>query len=227
MIWLVTILSLFTGPAFAEGEAAGTPPTFKMDGSAALMTNYMEYGITQTTKDPSLQGTFWFNWGPQFRLGLWGSNTNFENSDTHLHLKVAAEIKVPFSEHAGMTLAYFDHRFYKPETREGNTVELRLTFFDWTIFYEQISNFEGTQTKGSSYGFEKELPVFGNWKWKNTVGYVSVTEPGLNNFFWWETALGIKPGGIFYEVGGTYNSSASQFSGSADPMIFLRATVNF
>lgn len=210
--------------ARAQNDVA---PTYKMEGLAALMSNYVDYGITHTDKDPSLQGQFYFNWGPQFRLGVWGTNTKYPSSDTHFWLKLNADLKIAFSQNADMTIKLTSNHFYKTENRNGSIVGVHLNLFGYGVRYEQHSNFLGTETTASAYSFSKIFPVFGDWKSENILGAMMLTADNLSNYFWVETWLGTKPAAIYYQIGVSYNSSASQFDGAGDLMGMLKASVSF
>nr|HRO67724.1 hypothetical protein [Pseudobdellovibrionaceae bacterium] len=122
---------------------------------------------------------------------------------------------------------YSDNRYYKSESRDGNTLGLRLNLYGYGIRYEKYSNFFGTQDSAASYAFSKTWPVFQAWKWENLVGYLMLDAEGLSNYFFLETYLGTRAGSIDYQIGASYNSSASQFNGAGDPALILKATVTF
>lgn len=223
LLWVLLAVG-FTGVVRAQTNA---PPTFKMDGEASLMTNYVEYGISQTNKDPALQGAFWFNWGPQFRLGLWGSNVHYSGEDSHFLLKLNADLKIVFSPNANVIFRFSDNHYFKPGTHNGNTIGLHFQIFDYKVIYEQLSNFLGTETTATYFAFGTYWNVFQTWKWDNQVGYMQTTSSTLNNYFDLRSFIGTKPSAILYQIGGTYNSAANQFNGLGDLAIILMATVGF
>jgi len=226
--FVVSLLCIFAASAgAAEGEGAPSP-SYKMDGLATLTTNAVEHGLTITNKDPSLQGQFWFNWGPQFRLGLWGANVAFPSSDSHFLLRLNADIKVSFSQDADMTLKFTDEHYFKPETRNGNILGLHLHMYGYGIGYDMISNFHGSETRAAAASLEKTWDVFSTWKWENTFGYMMPESSAYTGYFWYETYIGTKPGSIYYQIGANYNSGASQFHGAGDlALLILKATVSF
>lgn len=208
-------------------RAQDVAPTFKLEGEAALSTNSVEYGITQTDKDPSLHGSFWFNWGPQFRLGVWGGNVNFAGDEAHFLLKARAELNVNFSENASAALRFSNHSYFKRGTRDGTVIGLHLNLFRYGVVYEQISNFMGTEDSAQYVAFSKTWDVFQTWKWENQIGYVMLSSNNLTSYFDARSFLGTKPGAILYQIGATYNSSPAQFDGAAEPFLLLMATVHF
>ncbi|MBX2987538.1 MAG: hypothetical protein KF802_06545 [Bdellovibrionaceae bacterium] len=219
------LLSVFI---FSSARAqTNSVPTYKMDGMASLMTNYVDYGLSHTTQDPALHAAFWFNWGPQFRMGLWGSNVSYKDSDSHFLLKVSADLRIQFSENSDLTIKYSDNHYFKPESRDGNVLGLHLNLFTYGIRYEKLSNFLNTRKGATAYAFTKTWDAFQTWKWENVFGYMMMGSDVLTNYFYWETYLGTQPGAIYYQIGSSYNSGASQFDGAADPTLIFKASVSF
>ncbi|MBX3039153.1 MAG: TorF family putative porin [Bdellovibrionaceae bacterium] len=224
IIALALIFSAFSLPVAAQTNNAAT---YRLDGLVSLMSNFVESGLTQTDGDPALQGSFWFNFGPQFRMGLWGGNVSYNGQDSHFLLKLNAELKVDFSPDTNMVIAYSDAKYYKSEARDGNILGLKLNLYGYGIRYEKYSNFFGTKESATSYAFSKTWPVFQTWKWENLVGYLMLDSEGLSNYFFVESYLGTRAGSVDYQIGASYNSASSQFNGAADPALILKATVTF
>lgn len=220
------ILSFVSSVAIAQTSSTSVP-SFKMDGEVKLLTNYVEYGVTQSDSDPSLQGSFWFNWGPQFRLGLFGSSVGFENSDSRFLLDAMAELRVAFSQNADLAIHFSDHHYFKSETRNGNTVALVITMSSHKVTYESISNFEGSEESVSYVAFQKTFDMSGGWKWENQIGYLMAQSDTFQNYFDVRSMLGIKPAAIFYQGGVTATSNSSQFNGKGDAFVILSATTTF
>lgn len=221
------LLSAFAVSAHAAESTDSNNASFKMEGEASLMSNYVEYGLTHTDKDPALQGKYLFNFGPQFRMGVWGSNIAYEGSDTHFLLRINADIVVTFSKDSSMTIKVMDEHFFKPETRNGMISGLHFNFYGYGIRYEQINNFEGTEEAATSYAFTKTWDVWQTWHWENLIGYMMLDSSTLTNYFWLESFLGTKPGYLLYQGGISFNSNPSQFHGEGDLAIVFKATANF
>lgn len=199
----------------------------KVSGKASLRSNYVEKGLTQTNKDPGLEGSYILNLGQQFRMILMGSNVSFENSESHLLLKLKGELKVDFSPNFITKVKYSDNHYYKPENRNGTTLSLQFLIFDYRVLYEYESNWEGTETGASSYSFGKEFTVFGNWKWDNELGYNMLKDSTYQNYFDIRSMLGYKIDSIFYEGGITATSAPSQFHGAGDLFFVVSVTAEF
>lgn len=230
IIKLSLILSgfFFCLHAHAEDDVKGDIPSFKMNGEVSLLTDYVEHGLTQTDKDPSLQGAFSFNFGPQFKLGVWGSNVNYDSTE-HFLLKINAELKVQVSTTTDFKLGYFDNRYFKTDTRNGNTTYLVITSHGYRIRYETNSNWEGTDSRSSYYSFGKTFDINQSWKWDNEVGYTMINDvDGIDNYFDIRSSFLYKgSSNITYQITGTATSAPSQFKGQGDVFILAGASTNF
>ncbi|WP_373998190.1 TorF family putative porin [Bdellovibrio bacteriovorus] len=217
--FITILISSWTAQA-----ADGTSPTFDLSGDISLLSHYVENGLSQSDKSPALQGAFWFNFGSQFRLGVWGSNTNFENSDDHFNLRLLGDIKVSFSQNTNLIISYAQSQYYNGGDRNGNIIGLRLNMFDYRIMYDSFSNWEGTDENSKRFAFGKFFNVFNGWKWDNEVGYNTPNIDEINPYFDARTGLGTKWGVIFFEGALTGTSESSQFNGAGDLFFILSAS---
>ena len=214
--------------AFAQdSKTANTPPTFHMTGSAELLSKWVEHGLAQTDKSPALQGSFWFNFGPQARIGLWGSNTDYPGEDAHLVLKPTADVKIIFSPNTDFVVSYAQNMYYNSSDRNGNTVGLHLTSFGYRVNYEIMSNWEGTKTSANYFSFGKTFNVFGNWKWDNEAGYSMLKAVGYDNYFDIRSFLGYQLGQVFLQGGATGTSTTKQFHGAGGYYLIVSASTEF
>lgn len=220
--------TFFCLPSFAQEDAKGNIPDFKMNGEVSLLSNYVEHGLTQTDKDPSLQAAFGFNFGPQFKMGIWGSNVNFDSTE-HFLLKINAELKVQISTTTDFKLGYFNNQYFKTDTRNGNTTYLVITSHGYRVRYEQNSNWEGTDERSTYYSFGKSFDLNQNWKWDNEVGYTMISDvPEIENYFDLRTSFLYKGGSnIIYQISATGTSSPSQFHGQGDIFGYVGASTSF
>lgn len=218
---------LFTDLSYAQEDAKRDVPSFKMSGDVALLSNYIDHGLTQTNKDPSLQAAFSFNFGPQFRLGLWGSNVNFGSSE-HFLLKMNAELRVQLSPTTDFKFAFFDNRYFKSDTRSGNTMQALLSSHGYRIQYEGISNWEGTGGAATNYSFAKIFDVNTSWKWDNQVGYTMLSSDTYSNYFDVRSSFFYKgSNNIIYQISLSGTSSPSQFNGRGDIFPYVGASTSF
>lgn len=232
-LFSVFLLTSAFGPLAMAQESVrsnnNAPPTFHMTGSAELLSHYVEHGLSQTDKAPALQGSFWFNFGPQFRLGLWGSNVKFPASDANIVLKPTADIKVIFSPNTDLILKYSENKYYNSNERDGNTVGLHMLTFGYRITYEIWSNWEGTHTSANYFSLGKVMSLWGgSWKWDNEGGYTMLKADGFSNYFDVRTMLGYQvTSQIFVQGGLTATSSKDQFNGAGDYFLILSARTEF
>jgi uncharacterized protein (TIGR02001 family) len=202
-------------------------PSFNMTGELALLTNYVDRGLTQTNKDPALQGAVSFNFGPQFKMGLWGSNVNFQSSE-HFLLKVNAELMVPVSPTAEVDFGYNNNKYFKTDTRDGGTMYLQVKFSQFRILYQSESNWEGTGTASTHYIFGMISDLSPSWKWDNEAGYSMLTLDTYTNYFYGRTSALYKGGNsINYQISASMTSEAAQFNGRGDLAIYLGASRKF
>lgn len=223
-------ISITNHQAFAQNTtdlARNSSATFNLTGSAKLLSHYVEKGLSQTNESPALQGSFWFNMGPQFRFGLWGSNVNYKNGSEHLVLKPSADIKVSFTQNTDMVLKYSQNIYYSTSSRNGNTIGAQLNTFGYRINYEMDSNWEGTNSSATYFSVGKPTTLATRWIWDNEVGYTMLSQAELSNFFNLRTGIGTKAGQLFYEASLTTTSNPGQFDGSGNFFIAISALFEF
>lgn len=207
--------------------AENSSPTFKMTGDVSLLSHYVEYGLSQSDKSPALQGSFWFNFGPQFRLGLWGSNTNYSHSDDHFNLRANGDVTINFSQSTNAVIAYSHSTYYNGGDRNGNILGLHLNFGDYHVNYDGMSNWEGTDHRSVRYSFGKTSKLGTSWKWDNEAGYNTPDVSSVNPYFDLRTALGTDWGPIFFEGSITGTTAASDLDGTGDIFFILSAKTGF
>ena len=219
----IVFISILISSWSALGAETNSP-TFALSGDVTLTSHYVENGLSQSDKSPALQGSFWFNFGPQFRLGLWGSNTNYHGSDDHFNLRGMAEIKVAFSQTSHMAISYQQSQFYNGGEHNGNILGLQVGFMtDYRISYESMSNWEATEARSARVGFGRTFNVFSTWKWDNEIGYNDPKALTFNPYFDAKTAIGTKWSVIYFEGALTGTSESSQFGGAGDFFFILSA----
>lgn len=211
----------------AEGKAPGAP-TFKLSGGAELMTNYVHRGLTETDKDPALQASFWFNFGPQFRMGLWGTNVGYEGSDTRFLLKMNADVKVNFSETSHMIIMASKNNYFKPEDRNGWTYGLHFGFSKYKVLIENETNWHGTNSQLVYYALGYEHEINEKWIWPTEIGYSQMRDDHYSNYFDFRTGIHYKSSvNIRYKLDFTGATNAGQFDGRAAYAFILAAQTEF
>lgn len=228
LLWIFICFQL--GSAYAQTPTTppqGGSPTYKLSGAAEVQSHFVYHGLSQTNKDPAFNGSFWFNFGPQFRLGMWGSNTNYEGTDTHLWMRLNGDIKIDFSQNSDLVIGFSQNQYYKSNSRDGTTISLNFNFFTYHVIYELESNWEGTTSAATYFAFQKVFDVFSRYKWDNRVGYTTTAATGYSAFLDLKTGLGTQLGDIFGELSFTGTSSPSQFNGRGDYFFIFSLRANF
>lgn len=223
---LASIITLISFQSLAQTEAGNTPPNLRLSGDVSLLSHYIEHGLSQSNYSPSLQGSFWFNFGPQFRLGVWGSNTDYKNTDDNFNLRLGADINVNLSPASYLTLGYFKNNYYNDGDRSGELFQFKFFVKDVRILYEKTTNWEGSRKLGNRFGLGLTSNVLSTWKWNNEVGYTTIDSQTLNNFFDFKSGLGTRWGALFFEGALTGTSESSQFDGRGDTFFILSASTD-
>jgi uncharacterized protein (TIGR02001 family) len=220
----VLILLFITAPLTALSQTADNP-TFS--GEASLLSNFVWHGLTQTRDNPAVQSSFVYHLAPIFKVGLWGSNVSYDNSDSNALLKINADLMLKFSPNFTLTIKYSDNKYFEPGNRDGNTLTFDFVTFEHNFGLEQESNWIGTSTKARYfyYGFTND--VFGDAKWENRFGHTMFESPGLDNYFDLRTSLGTKRGFIFWAATVTLLTSKQQFGDSANYFFIVSGTAKF
>ncbi len=220
-IGLLTLV-LFVFGAFYPVQnswAAGTKDSkddYQTEGTTSILSHYVLHGLSQTNKDPSLQTSISIPVGPQFRIGLWGSNVSFEGFDNHILIKIPLELKLDFNKDVNLTIGYAANQFYKSHLRDGNTTSLKLEVFNYNILYEIESNWEGTSTKSRYFAFNKTFKIGGDFNWENQLGYTVIGVETLQNYFDIMTSISGKANKLIYKFALTATSNPGQFNGAGD-----------
>jgi len=227
---LLVSFSLRPFSARAQENSRSDIPNFKMNGNVALLTNFVEHGLTQTDGDPSLQGAFGFNFGPQFKMGVWGSNVNY-NSTEHFLLKANAELRVILSSWTDFRLGYNSNHYFKTTTRNGNTTYFVITSHGFRIRYEKETNWNGSDSSSTYYSFGKSFDLSQSWKWDLEAGYTMLKDvPNMENYFDARMSFFYKSdsNNITYQLSATGTSIPSQFSnGQGNTFVYAGASTSF
>lgn len=200
----ILFLVLASNTSIAQEKKEDT----KISGEAALLSQWVHRGLTQTNGDPCIQTSLWFHFGPQFKLGFQGFNVSYADKiDTHVLLKGAAELSVALSSTSSLALIYSNNMYFKSNGLNGNTSGLNIDIMGYKFIYEQESNWEATETSTTHFALEKVFDVLGGFKWSNQLGYSVLDETGYSSYVHIRSGLGIKSGIALYESSITATSS--------------------
>ena len=194
----------------------------KVSGDAALLTNYIWHGLTQTKLNPAIQSSIFYNLNKTLRFGAFGSNVNYTNaSKANALLKLMADINVQFSENVSFGIHYSDNRYYESDDRDGNTLGLDFEAYKFNFLYEQESNWQRLIVKSKYLRIQRTWDVFTNWKWENHIGYTQLQDSPIADYFDILTGIGTASGPYSWQIGLTTTSNNSQFGAAADTFIYL------
>lgn len=189
---------------------------YQTEGTTSILSHFVRHGLSQTNKDPSLQTSIFIPVGPQFRIGLWGSNVSYEGLDNHILIRIPVELKLEFNKDVNLTIGYSANQYYKSHGRDGNTTSLQLNVFDYLIVHELESNWEGTETKSKYFAFNKTFTFGGDFNWENQLGYTIISVENLQNYFDIMTAVSGRANNLIYKFTVTATSNPGQFNGAGD-----------
>ena len=202
-------------------------PSLKLSGDSKIFSNFTHRGVSQTNNDPGMQTSLWFNFGPQFRMGLWGSNVTYPGQDTHLWVALNADIRIPFSDKVGLEFKYSDNKYYASNSRNGTTFGAYLDIYGYKTTFEMDSNWNGTEAGANYFAFGKLYYLFGDWMWDNQIGYSMLKTSNYSNYFDIKSSFGNVKNNFEYFVTLTWTSNASQFSGRGDLFLIFNVGAGF
>ena len=73
----IAVLGALAAPSFVFAAEKETKSDFTTSGSVGLFSQYIFRGLTQTDRDPAMQGNFDINHTSGLYLGMWGSNVSW------------------------------------------------------------------------------------------------------------------------------------------------------
>ncbi|MGZ3770731.1 MAG: TorF family putative porin [Bdellovibrio sp.] len=218
--FIIIILTTAHLSLAAEGDASTSS---KLYGDVSLLSHYVQNGLSQTDKAPALQASFWYNFVPQFRLGLWGSNVYYQNSNDNFNLRINSDVRVDFTSNFHAFLSYTHSEYYNSGNHSGGIFGIRLNFSNYRILYNSYSNWEATEKSAKRFAFGVVSNVFTNWKWDNEAGYNTTEVTSIQPYFDFRSGLGFQWSSVFLEGAITGTSSSSQFNGRGDYFFILSA----
>jgi len=148
-------------PAIAQDKSAHT-----FTGNAALATDYIFRGISQTGEEPAVSAGFNYGHTSGIFLGVWGSNVDFNDRDeAHLEIDLFGGIR---REYRGVTWELGVIHYAYPgaaDTRSYDYDELRLALgYDFNVVATTASinyspNYFADSDTGVYYALELKAPI--------------------------------------------------------------------
>ncbi len=208
--------------ALAVNEKPSTVPTYQVSVDAKLYSHYIERGLSMSDTNPAMNVAFLYNFGPQFRMGFWGSNiSNVSSTDDNFWFKFLADVRVDFTPTSGMLLYINDDHYYKSSIRNGQILGVKINYLDYLGEIEWMNNYQGTHVNSEYLNIGKMYP-YKVFKVGGKVGYTLTNSEGYSSYIDLKAigtyALGTNS---IAEAGITMISSESQFGGRGKPAIYL------
>jgi len=229
-VFLATLVVM--GRAFAQTAnqtpgkpSAGTEVT-KLYGDASLMTDLMEYGMTQTEHSMAIKAGFGYQWS-QFRLGVSGYNVKFPKSEDSINVRLQASYKFLISANTDLNVGYILNNYSKEGSRNGNIISVDLQMFTYHVKYSSQENFEASGATNVRYGFGKEWAFLWGTTLEAGLGYNDVVDSGFSNFFDAEGHWRIRWQEITWAMSLGTNSKAAEYPGRSGLLFILSASVAF
>jgi hypothetical protein len=197
------------------------------EGFLVMGTNRVEKGLTQTQKDPSIQGQLQLALGQQISLSLWGANAFFSDDSNHVHLRGQLNLIYEMNPQVVFNLNFGANQFSKARSRNGNYGTLGVKAYGVIGQITRDSNFEGTQSASNHYLVGYTWPLNPSWHWKNTLGLNDMTASGYRDYVDYESVLDFLFGNKSVSLGVTMATLDSQFESRAKPNFYLQFTTRF
>lgn len=206
--------------AYAQSNSGAS----ELVGSIKIMSNYVDHGITQSNKGPSLLLQTGYEIGAG-RIGVRAANVKYEDESVSIEGAVYGDYKFVFTSNTDLTVKNDLIRYYSDATRSKIKVELDLNLFSYHVRFMREDNFEGTKKVRDWYGFGKDWVLSQSFKLNTTVGYSMVEN--YDNFF--DTYVGITyfAAKLSGTIANTYINKSSQFNGHGNPATFLILDIKF
>lgn len=154
----LALLVGFSGVACAQEEES--PFTW----NAAVTSDYVFRGVSQTDEGPALQIGADYAFGPGFYVGVWGSNVDFGDDGTD------AEIDTYIGWNSDLT----------------ESLNLDVAFNRY--------NYIGTRSEFGDYDYNELISTLATGPFSFTLGYTNDVYASDTDSFYYAAALGLTPG---------------------------------
>jgi uncharacterized protein (TIGR02001 family) len=122
---LAVSLAAMTLPAMAQKAAE---PAFSISGNVSLVSDYRFRGISQTDKDPAIQGGFDLAHKSGLYIGTWASNVSeWANTGGSMELDIYAGYSSEFAGGIGYDIGYIAYRY------PGNKADPKNNTAEWYV----------------------------------------------------------------------------------------------
>lgn len=216
---LILLMSLVSLTSHAQ--------TSKMYGEVAVMSNFVEKGLSQSNKGPAVDAGLGYWFGTQGRIGISADSVKYPNDGANVRLAGFGEYKFIFSPTSDLRVRNDLLQYYSEGLRNGTIITLDQNFSGYHVIISREDNFEGTKTQRNWFGMAKDWPYGTSYQINLTAGYSMVDAALYNSFF--DTRLGFSyvTSSLTVSLINTWVSSPAQFDGIADTSFFLVLAAKF
>jgi len=195
--YLLVLSGLISVPAFADAPAAAPAPEYTLTANVGIVSQYIYRGITQTARNPAIQGGFDFAHSNGFYIGTWGSSISWVSDNFKAMGATEASAGMewdiyggykgkagPLDFDVGALQYYYPGRYDLAGTTgmvKPNTTEIYGALSkDWLSFKASyvVSNglFGVDKADGSYYlDLSANYPIVDTWTLNAHVGYQKYT----------------------------------------------------
>ncbi len=215
--------SLQAQEASKESSSASGPKIF---GEFTFTTNYMEQAISNSNNSYAVQPALGYQW-PTAQIGIRSSNVQFPDNGESLNLRPYAWYQFIFAASVDLKVRYDLNMYFASNSRNGDIFRADLNLFTHHLIVENNSNWYGTGTAAYWLAYGHSWPTPWGIEYKLEAGYLMGNATNYSSYFGIQNGFGYKYGDFYYELLGSFNSNADQFSHMADPAIWLEISTKF
>lgn len=198
----------------------------RLYGNVGLTTNYVDRGLTQSKKGPSINAGFGYWFGSTGRIGFEGASVGYTDENASVEMRLLTDYKFNFTPATDLKIRLDWVRYFSDSNRNKLIATLDQNIWGYHILASREDNFEGTKNPRNWFALHKDWAFTPSIQFNTTVGY-SMPE-GYNSYFDTRLAATYLMGSSFnVALVNTYVSSASQFGGRADTAFFLVLEARF
>jgi uncharacterized protein (TIGR02001 family) len=205
--------------------AQSTSNMSKMYGEIGLTTNYVDRGITQSNKGPSLNAGLGYHFGSQGKIGLDAASVNYPNESANVEMRVFGEYKFVFTSTADLRVRDDLVRYFSDGNRNKMLVSLDQNIMGYHILVSREDNFEGTKKPRNWFALHKEWPYGTSYQILGTVGYSQVAD--YDAFFDVLAGINYLVSNMTFGLSTTFVTPSSQFEGTANQFFIFSFSAHF
>lgn len=227
---LLILLCGLGGYANAQTSTVKDPASSggKLFGEALIATNYIEYGLTQTQKEPAFVGGIGYQFNPIFKMGIRGGSVNYADFGDHLNLRYYGEYKSILTANTNLVLKYVSNKYYNSNSRNGNILGIDFDYSGYHCAVENNDNWEGTGKHSTHIHGSKQWALYPTIYWGAEAGINLVKADGKNTYFDGLTYIGHKMSNtVDFMFKASLTTSPSQFDGQGDFATFFTLSTLF